>query len=129
MNISQLLEALKDPSSTLSTGEKLLGGISVAILSMGVVFIILVIIALIITILQKDRSSKTKVDINNLTEVKNEDDEKKLNGDDFKELVAVITASIAASTGNSTNNIIVRKIQRSNNNKSSWERMSQNTIK
>ncbi|MRZ79784.1 hypothetical protein GKD14_07825 [Paeniclostridium sordellii] len=129
MNISQLLEALKDPSSVLSTGEKLLGGISVALLSMGVVFIILVIIALIITILQKDRSSKTKVDINNLTEVKNEDDEKKSNGDDFKELVAVITASIAASTGNSTNNIIVRKIQRSNNNKSSWERMSQNTIK
>ena len=124
MNISQLLEALKDPSSVLSTGEKLLGGISVALLSMGVVFIILVIIALIITILQKDRSSKTKVDI-----VKNEDDENKLNGDDFKELVAVITASIAASTGNSTNNIIVRKIQRSNNNKSSWERMSQNTIK
>ncbi|CEN78018.1 OadG family protein [Paraclostridium sordellii] len=124
MNISQLLEELKDPSSVLSTGEKLLGGISVALLSMGVVFIILVIIALIITILQKDRSSKTKVDI-----VKNEDDENKLNGDDFKELVAVITASIAASTGNSTNNIIVRKIQRSNNNKSSWERMSQNTIK
>ncbi|GAA0104432.1 hypothetical protein UT300013_10540 [Paraclostridium sordellii] len=124
MNISQLLEELKDPSSVLSTGEKLLGGISVALLSMGVVFIILVIIALIITILQKDRSSKTKVDI-----VKNEDDENKLNGDDFKELVAVITASIAASTENSTNNIIVRKIQRSNNNKSSWERMSQNTIK
>lgn len=124
MNISQLLEELKDPSSVLSTGEKLLGGISVALLSMGVVFIILVIIALIITILQKDRSSKTKVDI-----VKNEDDENKLNGDDFKELVAVITASIAASTRNSTNNIIVRKIQRSNNNKSSWERMSQNTIK
>lgn len=124
MNISQLLEALKDPSSVLSTGEKLLGGISVALLSMGVVFIILVIIALIITILQKDRSSKIKLDI-----VKNEDDENKSNEDDFKELVAVITASIAASTGNSTNNIIVRKIQRSNNNKSSWERMSQNTIK
>lgn len=124
MNISQLLEALKDPSSVLSTGEKLLGGISVALLSMGVVFIILVIIALIITILQKDRSSKTKLDI-----VKNEDDENKSNEDDFKELVAVITASIAVSTGNSTNNIIVRKIQRSNNNKSSWERMSQNTIK
>lgn len=124
MNISQLLEALKDPSSVLSTGEKLLGGISVALLSMGVVFIILVIIALIITILQKDRSSKTKLDI-----VKNEDYENKSNEDDFKELVAVITASIAASTGNSTNNIIVRKIQRSNNNRSSWERMSQNTIK
>ena len=61
MNISQLLEALKNPSSVLSLGEKLLAGVSVAILSMTVVFIILLIIALIITILQKERSSKREV--------------------------------------------------------------------
>lgn len=128
MNISQLLESLKDPSAVLSLGEKLLVGVSVAILSMTVVFIILVMIALIITILQKDRSGKKEVKSevnleNKVVEIQQS------NNEDFGELVSVITAAIAATTGNSTNNIIVRKIQRSNNNKTNWERMAKNTTK
>lgn len=128
MNISQLLEALKGPSSVLSLGEKLLAGVSVAILSMTVVFIILVIIAFIITILQKDRSSKKEVKSelnleNEVVEIQQN------NSEDFGELVSVITGAIAASTGNSINNIVVRKVQKSNNNKTNWERMSKNTTK
>ncbi|WP_373600950.1 OadG family protein [Paraclostridium bifermentans] len=128
MNISQLLESLKDPSAVLSLGEKLLVGVSVAILSMTVVFIILVMIALIITILQKDRSGKKEVksEVNLENEVV---EIQQSNNEDFGELVSVITAAIAATTGNSTNNIIVRKIQRSNNNKTNWERMAKNTTK
>ncbi|WP_270647895.1 OadG family protein [Paeniclostridium hominis] len=129
MNISQLLEAVKDPSSTLSMGEKLLAGVSVAVLSMAVVFIVLVVIALIITILQRDGSKKVKED--NIELIKQKEDEKKdvNNNEDLGELVSVITAAIAATTGNSTNNIVVRKIQRSNNTKTSWERMAKNTTK
>ena len=44
MNISQLLEALKNTNISLTIGERLLAGVSVAILSMVVVFIVLVII-------------------------------------------------------------------------------------
>ena len=129
MNISQLLEALKNPSSALSIGEKLLAGVSVAVLSMVVVFIVLVVIALIIAILQRDKSRKIKED-NNLETVKQEENKiQKDNNENFGELVSVITAAIAATTGNSTNNIVVRKIQRSNNTKTSWERMVKNTTK
>ena len=129
MNISQLLEAVKDPSSTLSMGEKLLAGVSVAVLSMAVVFIVLVVIALIITILQRDGSKKVKED--NIELIKQKEDEIKdvNNNEDLGELVSVITAAIVATTGNSTNNIVVRKIQRSNNTKTSWERMAKNTTK
>lgn len=128
MNISQLLEALKDPSSVLSLGEKLLVGVSVAILSMVVVFIILLLIALIITLLQKDKSSKNERKPELILENKAVETQKDEN-EDFGELVSVITAAIAAATGNSTNNIVVRKIQRSNNNKTNWERMAKNTTK
>ncbi|WP_278682185.1 OadG family transporter subunit [Paraclostridium bifermentans] len=128
MNISQLLEALKDPSASISIGEKLLAGVCVAILSMAVVFIVLVIISLIIKILQIDRTEKQKtvVDVEPIQEVSIEN---KSSNENIEELVSVITASIAAATGNSTNNIIVRKIQRTNNNKSSWERMPKNITK
>lgn len=128
MNISQLLEALKDPSASLSIGEKLLAGVCVAILSMAVVFIVLVIIAFIIKILQLDRGNnqKTISNVQPTQEPLNNDTSKNEN---IEELVSVITASIAAATGNSTNNIIVKKIQRTNNNKSSWERMTKNITK
>ena len=127
MNISQLLEALKDPSAGLTVGEKLLAGFSVTILSMVVVFIVLVIIAAIISLLQREKAKPAPVKVVsseplNVQEVSNETQ-------DMGELVSVITAAICAATGNSTNNILVRKIVRSNNSKSSWESMSKNIIK
>ena len=128
MNISQLLEALKDPSASISIGEKLLAGVCVAILSMAVVFIVLVIISLIIKILQVDRTEKQKT-VANVEPIQEASIENKSSNENIEELVSVITASIAAATGNSTNNIIVRKTQRTNNNKSSWERMPKNITK
>lgn len=128
MNISQLLEALKDSSASISIGEKLLAGVCVAILSMAVVFIVLVIISLIIKILQIDRTEKQKT-VADVESIQEASIENKSSNENIEELVSVITASIAAATGNSTNNIIVRKIQRTNNNKSSWERMPKNITK
>ena len=124
MNISQLLESLKDPSAVLSIGDKLLAGFSVAILSMSVVFIVLVIIQGIISLLQREKVKQqpTVASVVNTQEVNNEIQ-------DNKELVAVITSAICAATGNKTNNILVRKIVRSNNSKSSWENISKNITK
>ncbi|MGL5507860.1 MAG: OadG family protein [Paraclostridium sp.] len=130
MNISQLLEALKDPSASLTISEKLLAGVSVAILSMTVVFIVLVIISFIIRLLQQEKSKPKAVSPieNKVAEVIN--DQVEINStENMEELVSVITASIAAATGNSTNDIVVRKIVRSNNSKTSWERMAKNTTK
>lgn len=127
MNISQLLEAVKNPDITLSLSEKLVVGFSVALISMAVVFVILILIACVIKILQNDAQrevknnkqiSKDNVSIE--TQVVN-------NGQDIEELVSVITAAIASATGKSTNSIVVRKISRTNNSKTSWERMSNNT--
>jgi len=127
MNISQLLEALKDPSANLTVGDKLIAGFSVALLAMTVVFIVLVIIAVIISLLQREKAKPAPVQVVsseplNIQEVSDE-------MQDMGELVAAITAAIAVATGNNTNNILVRKIVRSNNSKSSWESMSKNITK
>ena len=128
MNISQLLEALKDPQVSLSVGEKLIAGFAVALLSMVVVFIVLVVIAGIISLLQREKKSIPQP----IEEVNNEplnQEIEKSEVDDMGELVSVITAAICAVTGNSSNNIVVKKIVRSNNSKTSWERMPKSTIK
>ncbi|MGL6107082.1 OadG family protein [Romboutsia sp.] len=120
MNISQLLEALKNTQVNLNIGEKLLTGFSVMILSMVVVFIVLVMIAGIISLLQIEEKA---VDKNVETESLNQSILKTKN-EDIAELVAVITAGICTATGNSSNNIVVKKIVRSNNSKTSWESMN-----
>lgn len=124
MNISQLLEALKDPTVSLTISEKLLAGVCVTILSMSVVFIVLVLISAIISVLQREKKEKqfvknldSKVEEFKSLEVSNE-------SEDMGALVSVITAAICAATGNSSNNIIVRKIVRSNNYKTNWECVS-----
>ncbi|CEI73021.1 MULTISPECIES: OadG family protein [Romboutsia] len=127
MNISQLLETLKDPTITLSIGETLLAGVSVALLSMSVVFIILLVITAIIKLLQSEKS-QAKLKDSTEKETMTESNEFKKD-ESIEELVSVITAAIAASTGNSTNNIIVRKISRTNNSKTNWERMTKSTTK
>ena len=77
MSISQLLEALKDTNVSLTISEKLLAGVSVAVLSMVVVFIVLVLISGIISLLQK-MENKSLI-INNIeketetTEIEEED--------------------------------------------------------
>ncbi|MEG1312148.1 MAG: OadG family protein [Romboutsia sp.] len=127
MSISQLLEALKNPQVTLSVGEKLLAGFSVALFSMGVVFIVLMLISGIISLLQREKKISQP-----LEKIKSESVNKcveKKEIDDMGELVSVITAAICSVTGNSSNNIVVKKIVRSNNSKTSWERMPKSTVK
>ena len=128
MNISQLLEALKDPSMNLTVGEKLLAGFSVTILSMVVVFIVLVIISTIISLLQREKTNKPAQLIEN-EETDLRDQSVSSDYENNEELVSVITAAISAATGNSTNNILVKKIVRSNNSKTSWESMAKNATK
>ena len=120
MNISQLLEALKNPQMSLTIGEKLLVGFSVAILSMAVVFLVLVAIAGIISLLQKNSEDKESSQANSPLNIKEENNIIP-QSQDMGELVSIITAAICSATGNSSNNIVVRRIVRSNNVKSSWE--------
>ena len=123
MSISQLLEALKDTNVSLTISEKLLAGVSVAVLSMVVVFIVLVLISGIISLLQK-MENKSLI-INNI-EKETETTEIEEEGN-FEEVVAAITAAICAANGGKK--ICVKKIIRTNNTKSNWESMSKNITK
>lgn len=127
MNISQLLEALKGTSSSLSVGEKLLAGISVTILSMVVVIIVLTLIAVLINLLQMERP-KSKND-NDIVITPTDTFYSQETVENDTELVSVITAAICASTGNSIDNLIVKKIIRNNNSQSAWQTMTKNTTK
>ena len=127
MNISQLLEALKGTSSALSVGEKLLAGISVTILSMVVVIIVLTLIAVLINILQIEKPKPKDDNDVIITPTDTFDSQKTVEND--TELVSVITAAICASTGNSIDNLIVKKIIRNNNSQSAWQTMTKNTTK
>ncbi|HSQ89684.1 OadG family protein, partial [Romboutsia sp.] len=100
------------------------------ILSMTVVFIVLVIISAIISLLQREKTN-SKAEIQ-LTKSKDSDlgyQESSCENENMEELVSVITAAICVATGNSTNNIVVKKIVRTNNSKTSWESMAKNAIK
>ena len=123
MSISQLLEALKDTNISLTVGEKLLAGVSVAVLSMVVVFIVLVLISGIISLLQK-MENKSLI-INNI-EKETETTEIEEEGN-FEEVVAAITAAICSANGGKK--IFVKKIIRTNNTKSNWESMYKNITK
>ena len=123
MSISQLLEALKDTNVSLTISEKLLAGVSVAVLSMVVVFIVLVLISGIISLLQK-MENKSLI-INNI-EKETETTEIEEEGN-FEEVVAAITAAICAANG--SKKICVKKIIRTNNTKSNWESMYKNITK
>lgn len=128
MNISQLLEALKNPKISLTIGEKLLSGVAVAILSMVVVFIVLVLILGIISLLQKSENNYKKENKSvNINESKKEIEVIEKEETNFEEIVAAITAAICASNGGKQ--ISVKKIRRTNNMKSSWESMSKNITK
>lgn len=123
MNISELLELMKNDISSLAKGEIILGGLSVALLAMAVVFVILVLIAITIKILQRDPKKKE-------VEVKTQQEQAATISSDIQpkeenveELVSVITAAIAASRGTSTNNIVVRRIIRTNNIQGNWQSM------
>jgi sodium pump decarboxylase gamma subunit len=124
MNISELLDLMKNDISSLTTGQLFLGGAVVALLAMVVVFIILILIAFFIKLLQREpkkKEAEIKVQQEQASTISNDIQPKEEN---VEELVSVITAAIAASRGDSANNIIVKRIIRTNNIQGNWQSMT-----
>lgn len=124
MNISELLELMKSDISSLGMGELLLGGLVVTLLSMVMVFIILVLIQYSIKLLQREPKEKpveVKTQQEQAATISSDTQPKEEN---IEELVSVITAAIAASRGNSANNVVVRRIVRTNNTQGNWQSMT-----
>ncbi|WP_455543881.1 OadG family transporter subunit [Intestinibacter sp.] len=124
MSISQLFEALKISSDTLSIGDKLIGSLSVTLLSIVTVFIILSIIAFIISLLQIEKKPKSGASADVSKNTANQQEgvaaDEVIDETDDLELVAAITVAIEAFNNNG-NKIIVKKIVRNTNIKSNWE--------
>lgn len=125
MNISGLLENLKTNIDTMSMGDILLGGLATAVLSMLVVFTILVLISLLIRVINTQPKEQVTQDSNTakkddaIREAIAQKAEEDLSNN--TELIAAITGAIVAASGK---NIVVRRITRTNNNKSNWEKTS-----
>lgn len=122
MNISQLFEALNTSNNTLSIAEKLIGSLAVTFLSICTVFIVLIVIAAIISLLQiEKKQAKSKNDVEAeipISEIKEDTfNEEEIND---TEIVAAIMAAISAFSNND-NKLVIKKIVRNMNTKSNWE--------
>ena len=98
------------------------------VICLAVVFTVLIFISFLISLFKyipkleaalskKDKKTELAVNavVNTVSQIEVKEEEEELSDD--LELVAVITAAIAASAGTSTDGFVVRSIRRSNNSK------------
>ena len=123
-----LLERFSDPNliQQMPLGEKLLASSYVAILGMAITFVALVILWGLIIIMGKMLNTtgpkKEAVKVQKApVETKPQATEEDSSVDD-EELIAVITAAVAASMNTSTHNIVVRDIVRVVDETPAWGR-------
>ncbi len=120
----ELINKLADPNvvSTLSAGDKFSGGLMVAVIGMTITFLALVFLwfainvmsnALGVTKKEKPKVAAAAAAAAPVASAPKEDD---------AELVAVITAAIAASLGKSTSELVVNKITRLPDAMPAWAR-------
>ncbi len=121
MNINEILDQMSHDISTLSFGEKMLGGLTVTLLSMAIVFTVLVLLIAVIKSMEILLNGKNKETIDESIDII--DNNTKINDvadEDSLELVAAITAAIASSMGVSQSKIRVVNINRTEDITPSW---------
>ena len=110
--------------------DMLESGSKVMVLGIAAVFLALTTIVLVINILKKavSKESTTEKKGKDINVEDNKLDEKQstvtIDNEvtDDSELIAVITAAVAASLNRSTHNIIVRRVERIRGNRSQWNK-------
>lgn len=128
MENMSLLEKFADPNviNTMSSSEKMVATLYTTILGMGITFAALLVIWATTAIMSKiirSLENRNKEEIVRVVEPKKEEivkiteDE---NGEDDEELIAVISAAIAASLNTSIHNIVVRNIIRVDDKTPAW---------
>lgn len=110
MNFVVLLDKMSTDINSLTRNEKLLGCLVVTLLAMVIVFTVLVLLMFIVKTMKnfanKPKKEEVVVKAKPIEEVVEE-----VKTDD-KQLVAVITAAVAASLNTSTSKIVVKRIER-----------------
>jgi sodium pump decarboxylase gamma subunit len=111
-----LLEKLIDPQimENLGIGEKLLGGLVITVLGMGVTFVILILLWCITSVMSNTiRKGEDNQEVKPVVpEIKVEKEPSAVSVEEDEELIAVITAAVAASLQTSIHNIYVKNIVR-----------------
>ena len=122
-----LLEKMKVSADSLTMGEKLMGSLQVTLFGIIVVFFALGILYLCINVMNMllNPSTKKKPQAAAPTQVKIEEPQAIVEEEvvDDTEMVAVITAAIAATLQTSTHNIIVRNITRQPESTPAWGKL------
>lgn len=116
-----------ETSGTLSVGSALVEGLQVTVIGLAIVFGVLVILMLVLmafkAIFYKE-PGKAKQAQESVTPVKTEAKVKPVSESeiDEEELVAVLTAAVAASLNTSTYNLRIRSYRRVGNSSPAWNK-------
>lgn len=109
-----LIDKLKTAIDSLTLGERIIGGLQVALFGMLVVFIILLCIMVGINLLYKFAGDSKKVPSTSISteETTMTEEDRVVAVEEYGELVAVISAAIANSLDTPIHNIKVKNITR-----------------
>jgi len=125
MTTAELLTKFSNPDviQSLSTSDKLYAGLATTILGMGITFSALVILQFVIAFMnkllnknEKQPSPTIKAPVTPKPSPAVEDEQ------DDTELIAVITATIAMRLKTSVSNIVIRNIEKTEDQSPAWNR-------
>lgn len=109
--------------------EALGTGLQTTVIGLSIVFSVLIILMLVLITMKYIFASKTKKETKNETVntiIPREGKEEKT--EDEEELIAILTAAVAASLNTSTYNLKIKSYRRIGNNAPSWNRAGLNDI-
>lgn len=110
MNATELLHHLAENAEALSTSERVSGALMVTLLAMLIVFAVLVILIFAIKIMGSVLGTTPKAEVKEAPQAQIAEEEEE--AEDEGELVAVISAAVAASLGRNINEIVVTRVRR-----------------
>lgn len=132
-----LLERLSVASHEMTLGERFYASVQVAIMGIGIVFAALFMLFLIIKVLEKfvsrsdasaqksktQEAAKPEPAVAETLEAEENEESATETAKEQEQLVAVITAAVAASLHTSTHRIVVRNIVRTSDTAPAWNRL------
>ncbi len=108
----------------LSLAEALSTGLSTTLVGLSIVFLVLIVLMLVVTAMKYIFAEKPKKEA--VAEVKAESALAAAPEEDEEELIAVLTAAIAASLNTSTYNLKIKSYRRIDSNGNAWNRAGLN---
>lgn len=130
MDVNSLIQSLKDPAivQSMPIGDKLMAGLYVTFMGMTITFIGLIFLWGAIELMSKLIGTKKPTDLKVVAAANPAQPQAVLapaaagSGDIDDELIAVITAAVAASLKTSIHNVVVRNIVRVADDTPAWAR-------